>query len=248
MLSRLWRAYAHLYDGLLEVHTYRDMLALVGAAADCRGRTVLDVGAGTGNVTRALLDAGAAHVVAVDFSAGMLRHAHRKLATEVAEGSVRIVAGDAVQAMAAMPEASVDRITAVNVIYALQHRAAFFEEAERVLTPDGFLIAAHTTRPGMGPIVRDQFRRAGLTGCLRPRLLGIAAIDLVIDLVARGGRYHFVPISTLAGEAGRAGLACTTSLGRCYGGDDGVNELVRISTPATLTTDAIRAGAASPVP
>ena len=226
----LWQSYAHLYDGLLDVHTYREMLDRVGELADCDGRSVLDVGAGTGNVTRSLLRAGAATVTSVDASRNMLGHARRKLAPEVAEGRVRIVEGDAIAVMSDMPDSSVDRISAVNFLYVLPDRSEFFRQAERVLRPGGFVVASHTTRPGSGPIVRDQYRRDGVRGVVRPRLLGIAAIDLLIDSLARGGRYDFAPVEALAGEAAAAGLTRTTRLGRCYGGElDGVNELLRIA-------------------
>lgn len=226
----LWNAYAYLYDGLLDVLTYRDMIDTVVARADCRGRTVLDVGAGTGNVTQGLIGAGAAQVIAVDLSATMLGRARRKLGADIAAGTVRLVHDDVVSAMAALPERSVDRITAVNVLYALGDRREFFGQAARVLAPGGFVVAAHTTRPGSGPVVRDQFRRGGLLACLRPRLVGVAVVDLVIDLLALGGRFDFAPVRRLAAEAAAEGLAETISLGRCYGGPDGVNELLRIST------------------
>lgn len=233
--ERLWQSYAHLYDGLLDVHTYRDMLARVADVADVAGRRVFDAGAGTGNVTRALLDAGAAHVVAVDLSSNMLGHARRKLAADVAAGRVRIAEADAVAALAELPAGSVDRITAVNFLYTLPRdvRAGFFRQAARALAPGGFVVAAHTTRPGAGPIIRDQYRRAGIRGTVRARLLGIAAVDLVIDSLARGGRYDFSPVDALAAEAREAGLSVTESLGRCYGGEtDGVNELLRFARSA----------------
>jgi ubiquinone/menaquinone biosynthesis C-methylase UbiE len=229
----LWQSYAHMYDGLLEVFSYRDMIDQVGDLADCAGRTVFDAGAGTGNVTRGLLRAGARHVISVDASSNMLNHARRKLAVEVAAGQVNIVEGDAIEVMAGLPDASVDRITAVNFLYVLPSRVEFFRQARRVLTPDGFVLASHTTRPGSGPIIREQLRVGGVRSVVRPRLIGIAGIDLVIDLLARGGRYDFAPVHTLAEEAAAQGLTATTSLGRCYGGDqDGVNELLRISTSA----------------
>ncbi len=54
--------------------------ALIAAAGvPVRGQRVLDLGAGTGVVGRAALAAGARQVVAVDFAAGMLRHAGQAL-------------------------------------------------------------------------------------------------------------------------------------------------------------------------
>ncbi|MFI7589312.1 class I SAM-dependent methyltransferase [Spongisporangium articulatum] len=225
----LWQAYAHLYDGLLDVYAYRDMLDDVVELSDVKGHRVLDVGCGTGNVTARLLQDRPAHVVAVDASANMLGLARRKLALDVAQGSVEFVLDDATAALAAQPEGSVDRITAVNFLYTQPDRTAFFTQVARVLAPGGFLVAAHTTRPGFGPIVREQLRRGGWRSLLRVRLIGIGVIDLLIDLLARGGRYDFSPVDRLADEAAAAGLGTTTRHGRTYGGpDDGVNELVRI--------------------
>jgi SAM-dependent methyltransferase len=225
----LWQTYAHLYDGLLDVYAYRDMIYQVCGLAECSGLTVLDAGAGTGNVSTGLLGAGAARVISVDSSANMLGHARRKLAHEEFSGRVRIVHSDAIAAMASLPAGAVDRITAVNFLYALRDRGEFFRQARRILAPGGFIIAAHTTKSGSGPIVREQLRRGGIGSCLRPRLIGIAAIDLIIDLLARGGRYDFAPVPVLAQEAAAEGLLRTTSLGRCYGDGGGVNELLSIS-------------------
>ncbi len=230
MLTFVWQGYAHLYDGLLEVETYRDMLGQVAVLADCADRSVLDVGCGTGNVIRALIGAGAAHTLGVDVSVNMLNRARTKLRDEIDSGRTDLVLGDVVAVMRTLPDRFVDRITAVNSLYAFEDRSAFFRECRRVLTPDGFLLAAHTTRHGSGPIVRDQLRRRGIGGTLRPRLIGVAAVDLVIDLLALGGRYDFAPVSRLSWEAAAAGLDLTTTLGRCYGGDEeGINALLRIS-------------------
>ncbi len=230
MPTLLWQTYARLYDGLLGLHPYRDMLARVGALADCHERVVLDLGAGTGNVTNALIGLGAARVIAVDLSRNMLHRAETKLRPWVAEGTVHLVLNDAISAMASLPDGAIDRITAVNFVYVLEDREEFFRQARRVLTPDGFIIAAHTTRPGMGPILREQFLHGGVSSCLSPRLLAIGAIDLVIDLLARGGRYDFASVDVLTKEASAAGFLDTEYLGQCYGSPQGVNALLRISS------------------
>jgi SAM-dependent methyltransferase len=226
----LWRVYAQLYDALLGVYAYRDMVEQVARLADCNGRIVLDAGTGTGNVAGALLCAGAARVVAVDASGAMMDRAERKLARAMADGRVRTVRDDIVRMMSDLPDASIDRITAVNVLYALTSREAFFGQARRVLRPSGYVLASHTTRPGFGPIVREQVRRGGPHHLVRPSMVGLMTLDLVIDLLARGGRFEFAPVSRVAAEAAAAGLPVTRSLGRTYGGPgDGVNELLRIS-------------------
>ena len=230
MRKLLWNGYAHLYDGLLELQAYQDMIQTVTLLSDVAGCRALDVGCGTGNVIQSLTRAGADHVLGVDISVNMLKRARRKLAADIDAGRVDLTQGDAVQEMRRLPEGCVDRITAVNAVYALGDRPAFFHECRRLLSPGGFLLVSHPTRHGSGPIVRDQLRRRGVRGTLRPRLLGIATVDLVIDAMARGGLFEMASVSTLAAEAAEAGMSRTQSLGRCYGGaQDGINELVMFS-------------------
>src|SRR5262249_17844471 len=73
-------------------HAYRwhrsDLAFYAGLAERCRG-PVLELGAGTGRVTRALLRAGA-RVHAIDQSAAMLEHARERLAKLPAESRERV--------------------------------------------------------------------------------------------------------------------------------------------------------------
>lgn len=236
MGSLLWRLYARVYDGLLEVEAYRDLLGQVITAADCAGKSVLDVGCGTGNGIRAALNGGARHVLGVDIAKGMIDRAHAKLGEDVEAGRVELILGDAVKFLRSLPDQCVDRVMTVNSLYALDDRPAFFRECRRILASDGFIVAAHPVLHGSGPIVRDQLRRRGWRGVVRPRLLAIAAVDLGIDLLERRGRFDYTPVEDLAREAARAGLSRTTVLGRCYGGEhDGIDELVRFEGVTTVT-------------
>lgn len=61
------RGPGRIYDRVAETVVARSPVSLAGTA-------VLDVGAGTGAATRAVVRAGAAHVVAVDVAVGMLAH------------------------------------------------------------------------------------------------------------------------------------------------------------------------------
>jgi ubiquinone/menaquinone biosynthesis C-methylase UbiE len=88
------------------------------------GRTVLDVGAGTGAGSLAAMDAGA-RVVAVDLSPGMLRANRAEVAgTLVADATALPVAGD-----------SVDGMVAAFSFNHLHDPAAGFREAARVCRP-----------------------------------------------------------------------------------------------------------------
>lgn len=114
-----------IYDRLAEQLVERSPVPL-------RGGRILDVGAGTGAASRAVLAAGAASVVAVDAAFGML--AHR------APGRPPAVAGDAL----ALPFATASFGAAVSA-FSLNHLAdpaAGLREMARVTRPGGAVLAA----------------------------------------------------------------------------------------------------------
>jgi SAM-dependent methyltransferase len=114
-----------IYDRMAEVVVAASPVSLRGAAA-------LDLGAGTGAATRALLDSGAASVVAVDAAFGMLAH----------EAATRppAVVGDAV----ALPfaAAAFDVTVAAFSLNHLTEPAAGLREAARVTRPGGGIVAS----------------------------------------------------------------------------------------------------------
>lgn len=114
-----------IYDRLAEVVVTASPVAPKG------GRS-LDLGAGTGAATRALLAAGAAAVVAVDAAVGMLAHE--------APDRPPAVAGDAV----ALPfaAASFDVTVAAFSLNHLTDPAAGLREAARVTRPGGGIVAS----------------------------------------------------------------------------------------------------------
>ena len=101
------------------------------ALGDVRGRDVLDLGCGTGRHTAWLAEAGA-RVTAVDFSAGMLEEARRK----VPSGSVRFIVHDLHQPLP-LGDATFDAVVSGLVLEHLRDLHAFFTEARRVLRPAG---------------------------------------------------------------------------------------------------------------
>jgi SAM-dependent methyltransferase len=127
---------------------------LVAAVQDWSGRRVVDVGAGTGAVTRALTARGA-NVVAVDGAVRML-----------ASAAVGAVAGDA----CALPLAgqTVDAVTMGFVLNHLPRPDLALREAARVLRPGGMVLATTWAREQDHP-VREIVERAlvGL-GYVRP--------------------------------------------------------------------------------
>jgi SAM-dependent methyltransferase len=117
--------------------------AVVGAlAAELRipaDRAVLDLAAGTGKLTRALLDAGL-DVVAVEPQAPL----RELLAASIGEGRVREGLAEAIP----LPDASVSAVTVADAFHWFDHAAALAEIA-RVLGPGGGL-AVLATAPDWG--------------------------------------------------------------------------------------------------
>jgi ubiquinone/menaquinone biosynthesis C-methylase UbiE len=113
------------------------MPTLTGLAGTCPGTTVLELGSGTGNNTRAFLDAYPCRITGVDASRAMLRVAQAKGldARWVRAGATALpLAGQ-----------SVDFIFAVCVLHHIPDMTSLFRECGRVLRPGG--IAAFVTSP-----------------------------------------------------------------------------------------------------
>jgi len=111
----------------------RAMVASVGAGPEQR---VLDVAAGTGLVTRALVERYGCRVVAIDQSAPMLARARAKLAADprLAE-RVELVAGEAER----MPfgDDEFDHLTFTYLLRYVDDPAATLRELARVVKPGG---------------------------------------------------------------------------------------------------------------
>lgn len=114
-----------IYDRLAEVVVARSPVTLTG----CR---VLDVGAGTGAATRAVLAAGAAQVVAVDAAVGMLAH----------DAGRRPPAAGCDALALAFPASAFDVTVAAFSLNHLADPAAGLAEMARVTRAGGGLLAA----------------------------------------------------------------------------------------------------------
>lgn len=97
----------------------RAMLDILGPPA---GRTLLEVGCGTGNYARTFSDAGF-HVIGVDISSGMLERAARRI-----PGYVAVADADRLP----FADNSVDCIVTVNVFHHFRDQLGAFREFHRV--------------------------------------------------------------------------------------------------------------------
>ena len=176
------------FDGIAEKWDgWEDLPALAGKLAAGLdemgvgpGEVVLDVGCGTGNLTRALLAhlSPAGRVVAVDISPRMIAVARAK----VADARVAWHAVDARRLPLA--DASCDRVICYSVWPHFDDREAVAGELRRVLRPGGHLHVWHLSararindiHAGAGPAVRhDVLAPVGETAAL----LAGAGFDVV---------------------------------------------------------------------
>ncbi len=132
--DKLWSVYSAAYDRMLEAFPpYLRLTDEVIAVLSGENLLVADLGAGTGNTTRALLAKGH-RVAAIENNLGMLDRLRAKQFT----GSVTIVK-DSIENCERLREEIFDGVVMVNVLYAVDDPLGCLKEVHRVLKPGGVL-------------------------------------------------------------------------------------------------------------
>lgn len=237
---RFWSMYARVYDGLLELRPYADLIAdSVGELDVGSESVVVDLGCGTGNCMNEVLDTAGPRVeriIGVDSSPQMLNVARRKLAHHPA---VEFVNVSLLEWLTECPSGSIDNAISVNVLYTMgpADRKTFWEGLARVLSDRGNAVVVTTDRPGFGPVAREHLSRVPIWRAFSFRLLTVLIMNLLIWLFESTDEYDPVDLDQLVSEAQDAGLNVTETK-RCYGGEvDGVDVmLVLVPDRIDLTT------------
>jgi len=180
------------------------------------GKRVLDLGCGTGDLTLAALDAGAAEVVGTDFVGEMLLSAQLKC--PVSE-PVQFVQGDALHLP--YPNASFDTVLNAFLLRNVGDLPAALQEMYRVLRPGGWLACLEITHPptAFAPFFRLYFEHlvpllgAAITGEANayrylPRSLGpLPRAERLAQLLENTGlqevSYRRLGLGTVALHRGR---------------------------------------------
>jgi ubiquinone/menaquinone biosynthesis C-methylase UbiE len=138
--DKLWSVYSASYDAVLSVFPpYAQLIQDVIAVVPSGKHSVVDLGAGTGNVAEALIKAGH-RVTAVENNLGML---DRLRAKRLDPTLVSIVKAS-VENMDVLKDESFDAATLVNVLYAVDDPLACLRSVNRILKRDG-VVAFSTT-------------------------------------------------------------------------------------------------------
>lgn len=189
-VQRMFAAIAPSYDLNNRLHSFgRDQAwrrAAVHMAELRKSDSVLDVACGTGDLTRAFADAGAAIVVGLDFTAEMLDIARTKrLAphSSPVTNTISYVQGDAM----ALPfdDASFDVLSIAFGIRNVSDPARALREFRRVLRPGGRLIVLEFSEPRFAPA-------RWFNNIYSKRIMPITATLISRD---RSGAYRYLPKS-----------------------------------------------------
>jgi SAM-dependent methyltransferase len=160
------------------------------------GDSVLELGFGPGEALAAMARSGCRSIHGIDRSAAMLRQAARRNRAAVAAGHIQLRQGDF--ASLPYPDASFDKVLAVNVVYFWHDATAVIGEIRRVLRPGGTLVLYATDAGSMrqwkfaGAKTHRQFDGTALASLLigggfAPGLIAVTAAALaggVTGLVA----------------------------------------------------------------
>lgn len=162
MIDKLWSVYAASYDRvLLEFPPYAALIHEVVGGVEKPHSLVLDLGAGTGNASRALLEDGH-RVVALENNQGMLD----QLETKGLDESRCVPIQASAEGLRSFESESFDAVVAVNVIYALEDPLACLRQIHRVLKPGGTLSFSTTHRgTQLTPLLKaieNELRERGL--------------------------------------------------------------------------------------
>ena len=186
-----------------------DILAPFTAPEDLNGAQVAEIGSGSGRIVNMLLDAGAAHVVALEPSAAI-----KALRRNTADRAARVTCVQATGEQ--LPLGNFDAVLSIGVLHHIVEPAPVVRRAHDALKPGGWFIAWIYGREGnrlylaLAEPLRHITRRlpdfllAGLAHALVPllsfyallcRLLPLPMRDYMRNVICRyGWRHRFLTI------------------------------------------------------
>ena len=185
-LDKMWSLYSASYDRVLQPFPpYGQLIADAVAVVPGANRFVADLGAGTGNVTAALLKA-RHRVTAVENNVAMLDQLWAK--HYKAEGLT--VVKSSVERLQILKSGSFDAAILVNVLYAVSSPLACLQEVHRILKPGGVLAFTTTYEGGkldkLLDAIRAHLEGAGLFGKLARDYERLREVNKFIEATIAG--------------------------------------------------------------
>ena len=187
----IWETYALSYDQVLpRLDFYQEVVERHSRAfRDAARGSILDLGAGTGNVTIRLLEQGH-RVTALDISRAMLDRLLSKVDRQP-DGVVSIVRHDAAD-LVQWTSASFDGVTILLALFDMANPAAALGEAMRVLRPGGMLVVTEPKRTfDLSSLLRYAercLREQGAYDALQEHWARVSKVNRKIDPSARRER------------------------------------------------------------
>lgn len=230
--QRLWSSYSSVYDALLLFWPYVNLLQQTVTALDLKhGHHVLDLGCGTGNVLAAMHRQANITAVGIDSSPEMIELASTKLRNFADKGKLSLIETDILDYLRNQQDDTFDRVSSVNVLYAIPEQRELWEQIARVTKPGGLVAATTSVSRKNWPIILEHVENASVRNLFRPQLLKVFAIDCAIGLLGLRKTFPFPSEPQLRSAAEKAGGLWGGSK-RCYGGvDHGVNTLFTVRIP-----------------
>ena len=122
---------------------------VVQLVAEKNPRTILDVATGTGDLAIAMAQTGAAQVIGLDLSPGMLEVGKDKVKAKKLDGIVDMVIGDSENLP--FDDDSFDAVTVAFGVRNFENLQKGLQEIYRVLNPNGILVVLETSVPTKFP-------------------------------------------------------------------------------------------------
>jgi len=128
------KSYVARQEGALKKYFFWQEERLIFQYTPIRGRTVLDLGCGTGRLTASLIDQGAAEILACDINTDMVEIAKQRHQG----GNITFFEADATSLP--QDDATVDVLLNIGVFEFIKDLTPFLTEMYRVLRPNGDLV------------------------------------------------------------------------------------------------------------